>query len=1024
MKKNLLLVFGFLLCFGVSFGQSKAIKGKVIATEDGSAIPGVTVQIKGTNIATQTDVNGDYTISASSGQALLFSFIGFNVLEEAVGNKTVINVSLSTDLKALDEVIVSGVAGATSKKKMTVSITKVGEAQLSAVPASSLSSALAGKVAGLKSSSGSGAPGQSVDLLLRGDNVLNVSASPLIILDGMIMNGSLADINVDDVESMEVIKGAAASALYGSRAGSGVIAITTKRGKSGNFGKPKITVRNEVGFQNLQHHLETAESHPFALASDWEQYKGQYTKYAGVTYPAGYSGSGFNPGISGTRGADADHYLDNPYGVYRDLPGEVFRTGQNVTNYVGLSHRTEKNNIFLSFENNKQEGVVELRDGYQRQNFRFNIDQNVTKWLRLSATNLFINRNVQGPAGIFYNIARMEKDVDLLAPNSDGQPYNLRVNHFNGEVVNPLYNLYKQKDLQKSRRWMGNYTANIEFAKWINLDLTQTLEYENWRREIVNPKDTWNTAGLYTNGNLDQRTSETITKNSQFTLNMAEKLGDLSLRGKLSYLYENRSYVYNRIFASQFVVSGIEEFNNFKTISLGDSQKEIERAQNYFAILGLDWKDKILFDGMVRYDGSSLFGPESRWNPYYRLSAGYRLSEDVKIDGIDELKIRVAHGTAGIRPNFAWQYEVYDLVNGVASATQKGNRFLKPSTTEETEIGLNVDFLKKFNFEAVYAHSNTKNQFLNVPLIPFLNDGFNSQWQNAGVVQSNTIEFTLGANWISKKDFSWNTNFVFSRVRQKITELPIPDYWLGNGPSGDQSLFRIREGESYGAIYGRRMVKTLDEMSRQLPAGKGISEYVVNSEGYVIPAGTEGTTRELPILYQENGQVWMGKIGDGNPNFNVGIANTLKYKDISFYVLLDWKQGGDIYNGNDQRLAFNLISKKMDMTGVAEGQKKAYDYWFTGMYDLNNGNEYWVEDASYLKVREVAIGYTLPNRITKGFLNGAIDGVTLKVVGRNFLTFTKYSGYDPEVGTLRQPLDGIGANPNYKNVAFSLSFNL
>jgi outer membrane receptor protein involved in Fe transport len=285
---------------------------------------------------------------------------------------------------------------------------------------------------------------------------------------------------------------------------------------------------------------------------------------------------------------------------------------------------------------------------------------------------------------------------------------------------------------------MGNYTANIEFNSWASLDLTQTLEYENWRREIINPKDTWNRQGTYTNGSLDQRTSETITKNSQATLNLNKKFGDLEVKSKLSYLYENRSYVYNRMFGSQFVVSGIEAMNNFTNISAGDSYKENERAQNYFAILGLDYKDKLLFDGMFRYDGSSLFGADARWNPYYRVSGAYRISQDVNIQGIDELKVRVAHGTAGIRPNFAWQYEVYNLANGVASATQKGNSLLKPSTTEETEVGLNIDFLKKFNFEAVYAHSNTRNQFLQVPLIPFLNDGFNSQWQNAGVVQSNT----------------------------------------------------------------------------------------------------------------------------------------------------------------------------------------------------------------------------------------------------------------------------------------------
>jgi len=1036
MKRKLLLVFGILLCItGSLLAQNRTIKGKVTSADDASVVPGAIVQVKGTTVASQTDSNGEYSISAGPGQTLVFSFIGFASLEEVVGNRTEINAALVADMKSLDEIIVSGVAGATSRKKMTVSVTKVTADQLTQVPATSLSSALTGKVAGLKTSSSSGAPGSSVDLLLRGDNVLNVSSSPLILIDGIIMNGSLADINVDDVESMEVIKGAAASALYGSRAGGGVISITSKRGKSGSFSAPQINVRNEVGFQTLQHLLETAESHPYALASDWQTVQGQYTKYAGVTYPAGYTGSGYNSGIAGNRNIDADHYLDNPFGVYRNPAEDVFQTGLSYTNYISFSNRTERNNVFLSFENNKQGGVVKLRDGYERQNFRFNIDQTLTKWLRVSATNLFINRNVEPPSGVFYNVSRMEKDVDLFQENFDGQPYNLRANHFNGEVTNPLYALYKQKATRKTRRWMGNYSANIEFARWINLDLSQTIEVQNYRSENINPKDYLTSSGgtygvAYTNGSINQSTDETSTYNTQFTFNLGHKFGDLDIKSKLSYLYENRHYEYNYLSASQFVISGIENFKNVASIASGNSSVEDERAQNYFAILGLDWKDRYLFDGMFRYDGSSLFGPDARWNPYYRVSGAYRISQDVTIPGIDELKIRVAHGTAGIRPRFDWQYEVYSLNNGVASASQKGNTALKPARTAETELGLNIDFLKKFNFEAVYAHSLTSDQFLSVPLIPFLNDGFSSQWQNAGTVKSNTLEMTLGANWVRKRDFSWTTNLVFSRVRQRITELPVSDYWLGDvsgvdqTPSGDQKMFRIREGETYGAIYGHRMVRTLEEMARQLPEGKTIADYQVNSEGYVIPAGTEGKITEMPVLYQEDGAVWTGKIGDGNPDFNMGITNTLAYKNFSLYVLLDWKQGGDIYNGNDQRLAFNLVSKRMDMTGVPEGQKKAYDYWAAGMYDANFANEYWVEDGTYLKLREVALGYTLPGKALSGFLNGTFKGITLKVVGRNLMTFTGYSGYDPEVGTVRQPVDGIGANPNYRNVAFSLGFNL
>lgn len=1021
MRKQLLLFAVMLFTATCAFSQGQ-IKGKV-TDDQGQPLPNISVLLKGTKSGTTTGNDGTFTIAVSKNTVTLdISGVGFAAQSINARIGVDLNITLIPEIKAIDEVIVTGTSGATQRKKMTISVTKVGEAQLKAVPAFSVSSALTGKVAGLRSSSVGGAPGQQTDLLLRGDNVLNVSASPLILIDGIIMQGSLADINVDDVESMEVVKGAAASALYGSRAGNGVIAITTKRGKSGGANRPQITIRNEIGFQNLQRYLETSNSHMYKLASDWQS-ETRYTKYAGVTYPASYTGGYFALGsISGSRGIDDDGYMDNPYGAYKFDPSDVFKTGVSRTTYVAVSNRSDRNNIFLSFEDNDQQGVVKFRDGYSRQNFRFNIDQEVTRWLTISATNLFINRKVQQPSGIFYSVARMEKDMDLFAENSDGQPYNVRINPFNGEVTNPLYPLYKTKDNRHSRRWMGNYTANVKFTRWANLDVTQTIEIENYRREAIEPKDTWTGSQTYSGGGLDQESSETSTKNTQVTLNLNKQFGNLNVRGKLSYLYEDRHYEYTGVSADQFQITGIENFDNFTSINGASSSKTNERAQNYFAILGLDYKDRYLFDGMFRYDGSSLFGPDARWNSYYRLSGAYRLTQDVTIPGVSELKIRAAYGTAGIRPGFDWQYQIFSLSQGIATKTQNGNRALKPSKTTETEFGLNIEFLKKFTFEGTYAHSVTTDQFLDVHLIAFLSGGYERQWQNAGAIESKTLEFTLGANWVKKRDFSWNSNIVFSRVRQKITDLPIPDYWL-DPVSGDVTAFRIAKGETYGAIYGRRFVRTLDEMAKQLPAGKTIADYVVNSEGYVIPVGTEGKTTELPILYTENGANWLGKIGDGNAKFNMGIANTVNYKGFTFYVLLDWKNGGEVYNSNNQRLAFNNVAKVQDMTGVPDGEKKVASYWASGMYDANNANAYWVEDASYLKLREMAVGYTVPAESLKGLLKGTIKGITLKVMGRNLYTFTDYSGYDPEVGTVRQPIDGIGANPVYRSVAFSLGIN-
>ncbi len=1030
MRRITLLVLS-VCSFFIANAQSRTVSGKV-TSPDGLPVSFASITEKGTDNGTSADANGNFKITIN-GNVLLVTATGYADKEVEVTGNTV-NVTLETTTESLTEVIVTGVVGATDPKKMTVSVTKIDAERLNKVPPTSLSSALTGKVAGVKATSYGGQPGQSIDIQLRADNNLpSVSSNPLILVDGVIMSGSLADINADDVASIEVVKGAAASALYGSRAGNGVISVITKRGKGINSNVPQITVRNEYGFQQLQHYLKTAKHHAYKLASDWEQAKGKYTKYDGVTYPSNYIGAGFDPGISGNRNPDGDHYLDNDFGIVRNQQAEFFRTGHNYTNFVSVANRSEKNNVYLSFENNAQMGVVALTDGYKRQNFRFNIDQEVFKWLKVSASNLWIKRKVQTPGGgvgLFYAIARQEADVNLMQDNPDGQPYYLRSNHFNQEATNPLYPLYKQKANQNTSRWLGNYSAHLRFTNWVNLDINHSIELQNYKSTSINPKDYWSQSGgtvatnymSYTDGGMSQSTSLTNNQSTQITLNLDHKFGNLTTRGRLSYLYEDNEYESNYISASKFVVKDIETFENFTAINDGSSYKSIERAQNYFAIASLDYLGKYLVDGMIRYDGSSLFGEDARWNPYYRISGAYRISEDLKINGIDELKIRAAHGTAGIRPGYNWHYSLYGLSNGNPYPSQKGNTDLKPSKTAETEVGLNIQFLKKFTFEATFAHSLTTNQFLSKTLIPALNDGYSSQWINAGSVKSQTLELTLGANWIQSKDLTWSSNIVFSRIRQNIKDLPIAPFLYDNGNMGDQSLFYVKAGEVYGVMYGYRFVRTLGEMEKQLPAGKSIGDFEVNSEGYVVPKGSQGTTSELPVRLKDltSGADWYGKIGDGNPDFLLGISNTLTYKGITLYFLLDCKNGGDIYNGKDQRLAFNLTSAKMDVAGKTGNAKKAYDYWSAGAYDKNDPNQYWVEDGSYLKVRELALGYSLPKKMLGGFFNGFIKGVDLKVIGRNLLTLTNYSGYDPEVGSLRMPYDGIYMNPNYRNISISL----
>ncbi len=1026
MKNKLNVFFTILLVFVSQIGfAQKTINGTV--SDSNGPLPGVTIIVAGTNQGVVSDFDGTFSITANNGDVLEFSYIGMENYSVTVSDTNNLQIVMNESATALDEIIVSGVAGGTTVKKMTVSITKVRQEQLSMAPASSVAGALVGKVAGARVSMSSGAPGAGFQLQLRSDNNLNAGSSPLIIMDGVIINTSLNDINVDDIESMEVVKGAAASSLYGSRAANGVIAITSKRGSGVKKGSSSVTVRSEMGFQQIANYIDISESHSFALASDWQNHLGAYTAYDGVSFPAGYMG-GYNPLITGSRKEKADHYMDNPFGVNRDHQKDYFTVGETQTNFASFSSNGEKTNVYGSFERTKQTGVVPYTDGFNRKNFRLNIDHEIKPWLNLSISNLYTDNSIQFPGGGggFFAIVLAEPDNDLNMANPvDGQPHYLRHNHWSNEG-NPYYYASKYEQATNTTSWISNIKTEIKFNQYLSLDLKYSKENINSNYTGYAPYDTWgigsggnNDYGLIiTEGSLYKSNSVTIGENTQAILNFSRKFNELKISSKLSVLDEKRSYEGFDVGGIDFAIRDLPTLEAFKEVNSWGSQNTKENARNYFGIVGLDYKDRYLVDIMFRRDGSSLFGADNRWANYYRASGAYIISEDISIPGIQNLKVRAAQGTAGIRPGFNWQYETYNISNGLTSPGQKGNNALKPSQTEETEFGLDVSFLNTFTFQATQSKSVTTNQFLAVPLIPFVSDGFTSQWQNAGTVEGNTLEMSLSANWKNKKDFKWNSNIVFAKSEQKITALPIAPY-----QSGPDGLYFIKEGESYGSIYGYTWVETLEQMSNQLPNGKTISDYEVNSDGFVVPAGSQGTTSEKSItLKNDNGDLAFVKIGDGLPKFTMGISNSISYKNASFYFLFDIKNGGDVYNRKSQWMTRDTRNGIMDMANVPEGEKKTTDY-FLNFYDVNSNNSYWVEDASFIKLREVALGYTLNDSNMPTSISNIFKSITAKVIGRNLLTFTEYSGYDPEVGSIRNPFDGTDTYPNYRNIALSLTLD-
>ena len=469
-----------------------------ITDESGLPVQGVTVLIKGTKSGTATDINGFYSIMVPNPEnVLVFSSLGFATQEVEVGSQSLINLIMKGESETLDEIVLTAVAGRTDKKKLTVSVAKISQDQFNITPATNIGQALNGKVAGARILT-SGAPGSSPQIQLRTYTNLNVGSSPLIIMDGVIITTSLADINADDIESVEVVKGAAASALYGSRAGNGVISIISKRGNRLGAGTSNVVVRNEIGFQNITKYIDLAEHHAYKLMPGGSN-QGTFTAYDGVTFPPGYVG-GYSPLIVGSRTVDDDHYLDNPYGVTRNHQKEYFQTGETMTNFVSYSSNTAKTNVYGSFENNKQTGVVPFTDGYGRQNYRINIDHQIAPWLKLSTSNLFTDSKNQNSGAGFIEILLAEPDNDLgMANPVDGQPYYLRHNHWS-DFPNPLYSASKIEIKNKNTSFINNIKVNARLNSWANLDLSHSLEIQNYYYSYYAPYDTWT---LGSGGNND-----------------------------------------------------------------------------------------------------------------------------------------------------------------------------------------------------------------------------------------------------------------------------------------------------------------------------------------------------------------------------------------------------------------------------------------------------------------------------------------------------------------------------------------
>ena len=1026
------LTLSFLVMFQWSFAQM-SVSGTV-SDEDGVPLPGATVLVVGTTNGVTTDFDGNYSIMANEGDVLSASYVGYNTVESTVGSASTINFTLSASTQ-LDEVVVSGVAGATSRKKLSVTVASLSAEDIEAVPASSASGALLGKVAGV-SISNLGRPGSGSTIILRGAANFYGTQEPLIILDGVFVEGGLDDINVDDIASFEIVKGASASALYGSRAGNGVIVISTKRGK---IGKTSVTFRSETGFNKITNYMTMNMSHGWELASDWESAKGTYTKLAGITYPAGFASvyaAGGAQATIGARSESADNFADNPYGVYNDFQDLFFVEGITQTNYISMSSGTEKARSLFSFEDYRNEGVMAMIEGYKRQSYRMNLDYDLSDKLKFSTSNVFVMINDKPGLGgsIFRTSTRLSPDANVTFANPDGSPYWYLPDPHESEIANPLYSAWNYNRSGTEiiqNKFLGSYNLNYVFSSSVNAEVEYSFESNDYNRTSISPYDTYTTTGDtegfgYSKGSMTKYNFTDLAQKLQATVNYAGEFGLLDVKAKASYLIEDRSSASFTASGNDFLYKGLPTLDNFdsSTISINSNTTTV-RAQNYFAIVGFVWDDKFILDGLYRKDGSSLFGANEKWNDYYRGSAAYRISEDFSIPGVDELKINVAVGTSGQRPGFSWQYQQVPLSNGSLSSNRlAGNPDLVPSLTTEKEVGLNAVFAGgKLTLEAAYSNQLTDDQFMLVSLFAPANAGKNGQWQNVGDLEADTIEAQLNLEVMNTDKFTWDFGINYSSTDAKINKLNAPKQQVGS-----DGLFLLQEGTEWGSMWGRKFVSTLDEMSKQLPAGASVGDYSVNVDGIVVKTSDIGTPNEAGIIMRDggaSGNPSFVQIGNQTADFRVGMTSNMSFGDFDLYMLWDWKQGGDIYNRNTQ---WNTISERsaiVDQAGKPDGLKKTRKY-YGSLYDVNDNNGFWVEDGSFLKLRELAVTWDFSDQVTSAI--PGLSSAKLSLIGRNILTITDYTGWDPEVTNYSSGVQqyfsvDYGVYPTQSTYSLSLKLN-
>lgn len=1042
-------------------GKDKTISGTVYDAATNEPLPFVTVSVKGTTVGQVTDSQGKYNLRMpDNAETLVFSFVGYITIEETIGSRTRINVNLVEDVTSLEEVVVTALGVERSQKALGYAVQKVDGDQLTQARETNVVNSLAGRAAGVQVVGGSSGVGSTSLITIRGESSLIPGQnSPLFVVDGIPINnrtvsnrseGNLEtdygngaqDINPDDIETISVLKGPNATALYGSRGANGVILITTKSGKSGQGFRidvnQNVTFENALRIPRYQNSYGQGAGGQFAFGDGFgagindnidESWGPAFNGQSIVQHNSPTSG-GLRAGDFALRPRDAngnftDEVLGLPWTASPNNIEDFFRTGSTYTTNVSLSGSNEAGDFRTSYTNLKSEGILPNTD-YNRENFSLNGSYKINDRVKVSSSLNYVNSNSKnrpnnsyGTENIMYLWVWFGRQIDMSTlqdywqPGLEGvQQYNYNYNWHD----NPFFTMNENTNSFNKDRIFGNLRVDFNLAENLDLMVRSGIDLSN---ELRVSKRAFSTQ-RFARGQYREDDIYFKEQNTDFLLSYKKQIDEdwdlgASLGGNLR-TEENR---YKRVSANALSVPGIFNFGNAaEPLSKNqfDSDKEV---QSLYGFVNLSYKNMLFLDITGRNDWSSTL-PENN-NSYFYPSVGASavFSDILELPAaISFAKLRAGWAIVGndtdpyaLRNTFAFN-EPFGNAQRVSASSILKNANLKPEETNSIELGLDLRFFDgRLNFDATYYSSNTQNQILTLPVS--LTSGFSSRIVNAGEIQNQGVELVLSGTPVQSTDgITWNTAVNFSRNRGEVKELidDLDTYTISSNYVQVLAKVGGRVGDVYGT--GFRQVEDVNSPF--------FGQVIHNEDGFAI--------RDPELR----------NLGNYNPDFMVGFQNTFSYKNFTLGVLFDWRHGGVV---NSRTVLIGGTSGMMDFTaegreegiiseGVVDNGNGTYSpntvrlsgrdyYWWR----YNRGNEeVGMYDASFLKLREVRLAYNLPSSLLSRL---PFKAATVAVVGRNLALWTENPHFDPETisfngGTIVPGVEDM-ATPTSRSIGFNIN---